>query len=108
MQAAFADLGEAGKLRIFDELNELRDMAQVDGASFTLIKRVIFGNDADPAGGVPLLDDDRAGLLVEVMKDLLYQAYVRKGRLQQAMLVRRFFSDEAERTRPAEEPKHHV
>ena len=51
MQAAFADLGEAGKLRMFDELNELRDMAQVDAASFTLIKRVIFGTDADPAAG---------------------------------------------------------
>ena len=29
------------------------------------------------------------------MKDLLYQTYVRKGRLQQAMVVRRFFSDES-------------
>ena len=29
------------------------------------------------------------------MKDFLYQAYVRKGRLQQAMKVRRFFAQEA-------------
>ncbi len=29
------------------------------------------------------------------MKDLLYQAYVRKGRLQQAMMVRRFFFEES-------------
>jgi hypothetical protein len=28
------------------------------------------------------------------MKDLLYEAYVRKGKLQQAMMVRRFFVDE--------------
>jgi len=28
------------------------------------------------------------------MKDLLYEAYVRKGRLQQAMMVRRYFTDE--------------
>ena len=27
-------------------------------------------------------------------KDMLYQAYVRKGKLQQAMMVRRFFADE--------------
>jgi hypothetical protein len=46
---------------------------------------------------VPLLDDDQAGLLLEVIKDLLYQSYVRKGRLQQAMVVRRFFSGEAGR-----------
>jgi hypothetical protein len=47
---------------------------------------------------VPSLDEDQAGLLLEVMKDLLYQTYVRKGRLQQAMVVRRFFSDESGRS----------
>jgi hypothetical protein len=97
MQAAFAQLGEGGKLRVFDELNDLRDIAQVDAASFTAIKRVIFGSDSDPAPSPPPLDDDQSGVLLEVMKDLLHQAYVRKGRLQQAMVVRRFFSDQGER-----------
>ncbi len=32
------------------------------------------------------------------MKDLLYQAYVRKGRLQQAMMVRRYFLSEDDPT----------
>ncbi|HEY1725183.1 MAG TPA: hypothetical protein VGF89_07160 [Steroidobacteraceae bacterium] len=103
MQAVFADSGEAGRLRVYDELNEVRDMAQIDAASFTLIKRVIFGTDADPPPSMPTLDDDQAGLLLEVMKDLLYQSYVRKGRLQQAMVVRRFFSDEAGRNARAAE-----
>jgi hypothetical protein len=34
-----------------------------------------------------------AGVLLEVMKDMLYQAYVRLGKLQQAMMVRRFFDE---------------
>ncbi len=97
MQAVFDMLGESGKLRLFDQLTELRDMAQIDTASFASLKRVIFGSDADPGPGLPVLDDDQAGLLLEVMKDLLYQAYVRKGRLQQAMVVRRFFSEQGER-----------
>jgi hypothetical protein len=97
MQAVFDMLGENGKLRLFDQLSELREMAQIDPASFASLKRVIFGTDSDPSPGLPVLDDDQAGLLLEVMKDLLYQAYVRKGRLQQAMVVRRFFSEEAER-----------
>jgi len=94
MQAVFADTGEAGRLRVFDELHDVRDMAEVDADSFGVIKRVVFGTDADPPPGLPLLDDDQCGLLLEVMKDLLYQTYVRKGHLQQAMLVRRFFSGE--------------
>ena len=93
-QAAFANLGEAGKLRIFDELNEVRDMAELDADTYSDIKRVVFGSDADPFPSTPVLDERQCGILLEVLKDLLYQAYVRRGRLQQAMMVRRFFSDE--------------
>jgi hypothetical protein len=95
MQGAFADLGEAGKLRIFDQLNDVRSMADIDAATFIEIKRVIFGSDNDPHPSLPLLDDQQAGVLLEIMKDLLYQVYVRKGRLQQAMMMRRFFADES-------------
>ena len=37
---------------------------------------------------------NEAGVLLELVKDMLYQAYVRKGKLQQAMMVRQFFADE--------------
>jgi hypothetical protein len=97
MLGAFADLGEAGKLRIFDQLNDVRAMADIDAPTFIEIKRVVFGTDADPHPSLPPLDDQTAGVLLEVMKDLLYQVYVRKGRLQQAMMMRRYFSDESVR-----------
>jgi len=97
MQGAFADLGEAGKLRIFDQMNDVRSMADIDAPTFIEIKRVVFGTDADPHPSLPALDDQQAGVLLEVIKDLLYQVYVRKGRLQQAMMMRRYFSDESVR-----------
>jgi hypothetical protein len=96
MQTVFMDLGEPGKLRVFDELNQVRDMAQIDAGSFAPIKRVLFGNDADAAPSLPLIDEEQAGLLLEVIKDLLYQCYVRKARLQQAIVVRRVFADQPE------------
>ncbi len=34
------------------------------------------------------------------MKDVLYEAYVRKGKQRQAILVRRFFLDETQPTWP--------
>jgi hypothetical protein len=95
MQAVFADLGEAGKLRIFDQLDEIRVMADIDGPTFIDIKRVIFGTDNDPHPSLPMLDDQQAGILLEVAKDLLYQMYVRKGRLHQAVMMRRFFAEES-------------
>jgi len=93
-QAAFRDLGEAGKLKIYDQLTEIRDMAELDHDTFNLLKKIVFGNDADPYPHMPLLDARYAAVLLETMKDLLYQAYVRRGKLQQAMMVRRFFVDE--------------
>jgi hypothetical protein len=109
-QATFANLGEAGKLRIFDELNEVRAMAELDTDTFADIKRVLFGSDADAFPSMPVLDERQCGILLEVLKDLLYQAYVRRGRLQQAMMVRRFFSDETGKTkalRATETPRGH-
>jgi hypothetical protein len=102
MQAAFADLGEAGKLKIFDQLNDVRAMADIDAPTFIDVKRVIFGTDNDPHPSIPIIDDQLAGVLLEVIKDLLHQMYVRKGRLQQAMMMRRFFADESLRNLKAQ------
>ncbi len=93
-QAVFADLGENGKLRLFDQLVEVREMAELDQDAFNVVRKVLFATDAEPRPNMPLLDAATAGILVEVLKDLLYQSYVRKGRLQQAMAMRRYFAEE--------------
>lgn len=94
MQAMFADLGETGRLRLFDELNAVRDLADIRPEIFVKMKSVLFGAELDAGSPLPLLDGYEAGILLEVAKDLVYEAYVRKGKLQQAMMVRRFFLDE--------------
>lgn len=93
-QAVFADLGEPGKLRLFDELNAVRKMAEIDTQTFATTRNVIFGTQADVHGDPPRLDAASAAVVLEVMKDLLYEAYVRKGRLLQALMVRRYFAEE--------------
>lgn len=93
-QAVFADLGEAGRLRLYDELNAVRELADISPEIFAKIKNVLFAAELDARGTLPLLDGYEAGILLEVAKDLLYEGYVRKGRLQQAIMVRRFFLEE--------------
>ncbi len=93
-RAVFADLGEAGKLKFFDALNEVRELASLPPEIFNKVRSVLFGVASDPRPGIPVLDSGEADILLEVMKDLLYQTYVRRGRLERAMLVRRFFRDE--------------
>ncbi|HUJ53012.1 MAG TPA: hypothetical protein VLX08_05630 [Steroidobacteraceae bacterium] len=93
-QAMFADLGEAGRLRLFDELTAVRELADIGAEIFAKTKSVLFGAELDAQALLPLLNGYEAGIMLEVVKDLLYEAYVRKGKLQQAIMVRRFFLDE--------------
>ena len=93
-QAVFTDLGEGGKLRIFDELNTTRELAGLTPETYGKLKNILFGSETDPRPNPPLLDSYEAGVVLEVVKDVLYEAYIRRGKLRQAMLVRRFFLDE--------------
>ena len=99
-QRAFADLGEDGKLALYDELADIRRLAELDDESFAVAKKVLFDADLPGRPDLPKLDAYQAGVLLEVIKDLLYQAYVRRGRLQQAMMVRRYFADDESRVTP--------
>ncbi|HET7202384.1 MAG TPA: hypothetical protein VFI92_03360 [Steroidobacteraceae bacterium] len=93
-QAVVLDLGDNGRLRIFEQVREARDLAEIDSETFAVVKKILFGADADPSPQLPELGSNEAGVLLELVKDMLYEAYVRKGKLQQAMMVRRFFAEE--------------
>jgi len=95
-QSLFRELGERGKLEIFDTLQEIRTLAELDDESFGVLRAVLFGSDGDPWPHQPKLNAERAGILLEVMRDLLYQTFVRKARLMQAMTFRRYVAPPAE------------
>jgi hypothetical protein len=88
-ESAFAALGDSGKLRAFDEVMVAQDIAEIDDDTFEPIKKIIFegGDNAD----LPLVTRVQAGILLEVMKDMFYQCFVRRGKLTRAIKVRRFF-----------------
>jgi len=99
----FADLGHSTKLRLFDSISDVREMAQIDEETFALVTRIIFGGGTEPLLDLPVINTYQAAVLLEVMKDFLYQAYIRKGRLQHAMKVRKFFVEEAAARRTVSE-----
>lgn len=96
LQAVFADVGEAGRLRLFDELNHVRELAGLGPEVHGKLRSILFGTESDPRPNPPLLDGQEAGIVLEVVKDLLYETYVRRGKLQQAMMVRRFLLEETQ------------
>jgi hypothetical protein len=46
---------------------------------------------------LPSVSPDAAAVLIEAVKDLFYQAYVRTAKLRAAMKMRRYFVDETRR-----------
>ena len=90
--SSFAELGESGRLRAFDEVMVAQEIADIDDAGFEPIKKVIF--ESGPEDDLPLLTHAQAGLLLEVMKDMFYQCFVRRGKLTRAIKVRRFFVED--------------
>ena len=91
--SAFEALGEGGKLRAFEEVVIAQDIAGIDDDNFAPIKSILFesGEEED----LPLLNRFQAGILLEIMKDMFYQCFVRRGKLTRALKVRRFFVQES-------------
>jgi hypothetical protein len=95
-QSLFRELGERGKLELFDTLQEIRSLAELDDDDFGALRAVLFGSDSDPWPHQPHVNFERAGILLEAMRDLLYQTFVRKARLVQAMTFRRYTTPQFE------------
>ena len=55
-QSLFRDLGERGKLELFDTLQEIRALAELDDEIFADVRGVLFGTDSDPWPSHPRLD----------------------------------------------------
>ncbi|MDH3274450.1 MAG: hypothetical protein OEM64_09905 [Gammaproteobacteria bacterium] len=91
-KSAFDELGEGGKLRAFEEVMIAQDIAGIDDDNFSPIKVVLFESGDEEE--LPVLNRSQAGILLEVLKDMFYQCFVRRGKLSRAIKVRRFFVQE--------------
>jgi hypothetical protein len=91
-RSSFNALGEGGKLRAFEEVLVAQDIAGIDDESFAPIKAVLFATGTEE--DLPLLNRAQAGVLLEILKDLFYQCFVRHGKLTRAIKVRQFFVNE--------------
>jgi DNA-directed RNA polymerase subunit RPC12/RpoP len=92
--SAYASLGDGGRLRAFEEIVIAQDIAGIDDDTFAPIKFILF--DTGEEEDLPLLSRAQAGILLEVLKDMFYQCFVRRGKLTRALKVRRFFVQERE------------
>ena len=89
VQSVCSDLGADGKDKVLNQLKDLKEMAEIDNETFTVLKQIIIDGHDGAHPHLPILSKDRASILLELIKDVLYQLYVRKGKLQKAMQLRK-------------------
>jgi hypothetical protein len=89
-RTALRELDATAKQRWQDTLIELLRVCEVDAVTAHTVEAVLFAAADDP----PTINSDEAAVLVEVVKDLFYQSYVRTAKLRAAMKMRRFFAGE--------------
>ena len=88
VQSAATDLGAEGRDKVLAQLKDLKEMAQVDDKTFKVLKQVIIDGHDGAHPHLPRLNPARAAVLLELLKDVLYQLYVRKGKLKEASALR--------------------
>lgn len=88
VQSICTDGGVEGTHKVEKQLKELKELAQIDDETFSVLKQIMIDGHDGAHPHLPKLNQQRATVLLELMKDVLYQLYVRKGKLQEAMALR--------------------
>jgi len=90
VDAALKDSDSAMRRRWQDSLREVLQIAEVEAETGRAIEAALFGD----ASVTPAIGPQAAAVLIEAVKDLFYQSYVRTAKLRAAMKMRRYFVDE--------------
>jgi hypothetical protein len=90
-RTALRVMDATAKRRWQDTLHEVLRVCDVEAVTANTVDAVLFAEEGDP----PTITPDEAAVLVEVLKDLFYQSFVRTAKLRAAMRMRRFFAGES-------------
>jgi hypothetical protein len=90
VRAALALADDDAPRRWRDTVADVLRLAEIDAGTSQTITDVLFGDQAEP----PTIGADQSAVLIEVVKDLFYQRYVRTTKLRAALKMRRFFAGE--------------
>ena len=106
-QAVFHDVGESGKLKIFDQVEEVITLAGIDDLGHRNIRNILFDTDNDSLLQTNGMDRETAAVLLETMKDILHQTYTRRAQLRKKLRMRRYFAaqSDADAEEILEDPK---
>ncbi len=88
--ASIRQIGHAGLTSWRNAFASALELGEIDTAPAEIMRAVLFGD----LETMPTIDAEIAAVLIEVMKDVLYQIHVRRAKFKAAMQMRRYFAEE--------------
>jgi hypothetical protein len=89
LQSTSMVLGAEGSTKVQNQLEELKALSIVDDEGFDQLKQIVLSGHDGAHPHLPALNAARAGILLELMKDVLYQLFVRKAKVREAAELRK-------------------
>lgn len=89
IQSSASEIGAKGKDKVQKQIREMKEIAELDEETYDLIKQVILDGHDGAHPHLPTLSPERATVLLELIKDVMYQLFVRKGKLKEAKSLRK-------------------
>jgi hypothetical protein len=89
IQSASTELGSEGSSKVQNQLADLKSTGVVDDETFAVLKEIMLAGHDGAHPHLPKLNSDRAAVLLELMKDVLYQLFVRQAKIRESMALRR-------------------
>jgi hypothetical protein len=79
-----------GQISLAQRFEDAATLGEIDATTRETLRQVLFGS-----GPEPDISPDQAAVLLEILKDMLQQRYVRTAKLKRAIQMRQFFAEES-------------
>jgi hypothetical protein len=89
IQTAGSLLGAEGTAKVQNQLTDLRAMGAVDDLALEQLKAIMLSGHDGAHPHLPKVDSERALVLLEIMKDVMYQLFVRPAKIREATDLRK-------------------
>lgn len=88
IQTAATVLGAKGKDKVKNQIVELKNIADIDEETYTILEQIIIAGHDGAHPHLPKLSKERAVILLILMKDVLNELFIRKERIKESMQLR--------------------
>ena len=67
----------------------IKETTSMESDTYKILKQIIISGHDGAHPQLPKISEERAGILLELMKDVLYQLFIRKAKIQEAIALRK-------------------